>query len=87
MKKLKLIHNFSSLMPQIEKKWLKVKENSLIKDVKKSFNWKKKYVKEMINHLLLLMKKESIQSVYKLLLIKVSLLLEELKEETCKELF
>lgn len=38
MKKLKLIHNFSSLMPQIEKKWLKVKENSLIKDVKKSFN-------------------------------------------------
>jgi hypothetical protein len=38
MKKLKLIHNSSSLMLLIEKKWLKVKENSLIKDVEKLSN-------------------------------------------------
>jgi adenylate kinase len=38
MKKLKLTHNFSSLMLEIEKKWQKVKENSQIKDVKKLFN-------------------------------------------------
>ena len=38
MKKLKLTLNSSFLMPQTEKKWLKVKENSLIKDVEKLLN-------------------------------------------------
>jgi hypothetical protein len=35
----------------IDKKWLKVKENSLIKDAEKLLNSKEKYVKETINHL------------------------------------
>jgi hypothetical protein len=50
MKKLKLTHNFSSPMLLIEKKWLNLKENSLIKDVKKLSILKEKFAKEMINH-------------------------------------
>jgi len=66
MKKPKSIHNSFSQMLLIEKRWSNLKENSLIKDVKKLLNSKRKSVKEMINHLLLSTKKVLTQSVYKL---------------------
>jgi hypothetical protein len=34
----------------IDKKWLKAKGNSLMKDAEKLLNLKEKYAKEMINH-------------------------------------
>ena len=74
MKRPKLTRNSFSQMLLIEKKWSNLKENSLIKDVKKLLNSKRKSVKEMINHLLLSTKKVLTQSVYKLLLMKISLL-------------
>jgi len=66
MKKPKSTHNSFSQMLLIEKKWSNLKENSLIKDVEKLLNLKRKSVKEMINHLLLSTKKVLTQSVYKL---------------------
>jgi len=66
MKRPKLTRNSFSQMLLIEKKWSNLKENSLIKDVKKLLNSKRKSVKEMINHLLLSTKKVLTQSVYKL---------------------
>jgi hypothetical protein len=74
MKRPKLTRNSFSQMLLIEKKWSNLKENSLIKDVEKLLNSKRKSVKEMINHLLLSTKKVLTQSVYKLLLMKISLL-------------
>ena len=75
MKKHKSTHNsFSQMLLLIEKRWSNLKENSLIKDVKKLLNSKRKSAKEMINHLLLSTKKVLTQSVYKLLLMKILLL-------------
>ncbi len=74
MKKLKLTHNSFSQMLLTEKKWLNLKENSLIKDVEKLLNLKRKSVKETINRSLLSTKKVLTQSVYKLLLMKTLLL-------------
>lgn len=72
MKRPKSTHNSFSQMLPIDKKWSILKENSLIKDVEKLSNLKRKSVKETINHLLLLTKKVLIQSVYKLLQTKIS---------------
>lgn len=51
MKRPKSTHNSFSQMLLIDKKWSNLKENSLIKDVEKLFNLKRKSVKETINHL------------------------------------
>ena len=72
MRRHKSILNFSSQMLQIVKKWLNLKENLQMKDAEKSLNLKKKYVKVMINHLLLLMKKVLTQYVWKHLPMKTS---------------
>lgn len=86
-KKPKSILLSFSLMQKTDKNWLDPRENLLTKDVKKSLNLRKKYVKVMINHLLLLMKKVSTLFVCKCLPTKIFLHYEEPRGETCKELF
>lgn len=87
MKRLKSTLNSSFQMLPIEKKWPNQKESSLMKDAERSLNWKEKYVKATINHLLLSMKRVLTQFVWKLSPMRKLSPSEEPKEETWKESF
>lgn len=87
MKRLKSTLNSSSQMLLTDKKWPNLKENSPMKDVEKSSSSREKYVKVMISHLLLSMKKVLTQFVWKPSPTKKSSLSEEPREETWKESF